>query len=69
MTWRNRLNSLSVLYKHYSSYGMYAIAVYEAAKLQGVALSWLPRWIVLALSIASLAAKVWKQQQPPKVQP
>ena len=59
---------LHVLWAHYSSYGIYLIALYEAAKLDGVDLTWLPRWIVLALSIASLAAKVWKQQ-PPKGQP
>lgn len=59
---------LHVLWKHYSSYGIYLIALYEAARLDGVDLSWCPHWIVLALSIASLAAKVWKQN-PPKVQP
>lgn len=54
-------NDWRVLYKHASSYVLYAITLYEACRLQGIQLDWLPSWLVIALGIAGVAAKLWKQ--------
>lgn len=58
---RDKVNDLRVLYKHASSWVLYAITLYEACRLEGVDVSWLPHWIVVALGIAGVAAKLWKQ--------
>jgi hypothetical protein len=56
------LNRLDVLYKHASSYAFYLIALYETLRLEGVDISWLPRWSVIILAISGPALKLWKQR-------
>jgi hypothetical protein len=63
-----QLNELNVLYKHASSYVFYLITLYEAARLDGVDVSWLPHWTVISLGILGVVAKTWKQN-PPVVTP
>lgn len=54
-------NDWRVLYKHASSWAISAATLYEAARLQGIDLAWMPRWTVVALGLLGLAAKLWKQ--------
>jgi hypothetical protein len=64
-----KLNDWKILYRHASSWILYAIAAVEIARSQGVDLSGLPRWLTAALAVAGIAAKLYRQGEPPHLGP
>lgn len=60
-----KLNEWQILYRHASSWILYAIAALEIARAQGVDLSGLPQWATVALAVAGIAAKLYRQGEAP----
>jgi hypothetical protein len=64
----NFMPDLSVLWKHYSSWILYAIIALGGAQQAGIQIDGLPKWICTALAICALVAKTVPQgaATPPK---
>lgn len=60
-----KINEWRILYRHASSWILYAIAAVEIARTQGVDLSRLPQWLTAVLAVAGIAAKLYRQGEVP----
>ena len=64
------LDRLHVLWRHYSSWCLYALIALGGLQEASVPLAdYLPRWVMIALAFAALAAKVVPQTKPPTIDP